>query len=146
MKKENDLLMEIDALVDELAREEKDIEMLTQQRDSLDVNLNRVQQETMNLPHTIKIITRDKAEMEEAKMEVENGVVDLRRELNKLKEAMTSESSVAENGRNEKLVSQMGCSREAPNEVSSEKDKLSLPLEDKERKLKKPRLSSRKRK
>ena len=42
MKKENDLLMEIDALVDELASEEKDIEMLTQQRDSLDVNLNQV--------------------------------------------------------------------------------------------------------
>ena len=51
---------------------------------------------------------------------------------------MTSESSVAENGRNEELVSQMGCSREAPNEVSSEKNKLSLLLEDKERKLKKP--------
>ena len=54
-----------------------------------------------------------------------------------MNEAMTSESIVAENGRNEKLVSQMGCSREAPNEVSSKKDKLSLPLEDKERKLKK---------
>ena len=57
---------------------------------------------------------------------------------------MTSESSVAENRRNEELVSQMGCSREAPNEVSSENDKLSLPLEDKERNLKKPRLGSRK--
>ena len=57
---------------------------------------------------------------------------------------MTCESSVAENGRNEEFVSQMGCSREAPNEVSSEKDKLSLPLKDKERKLKKPRLSSKK--
>ena len=32
-------------------------------------------------------------------MEVENVVVDLRRALSKLKEAMTSESSVAENGR-----------------------------------------------
>ena len=41
MEKENGLLMEIDALVDELVREEKEIEMLTQQRDSLDVNLNR---------------------------------------------------------------------------------------------------------
>ena len=100
----------------------------------------------MNLRHTIEILTRDKAEMEEAKMEVENVVVDLRRELSKLNETMTLESSVAENGRNEELMSQMGCSREAPNEVSSEKDKLSLPLEDKERKLKKPRLSSRKQK
>ena len=54
---------------------------------------------------------------------------------------MTSESSVAENGRNEKLVSQMGCSRKTPNEESLEKDKLSLLLEDKERKLKKLRLS-----
>ena len=44
VEKENDLLMEIDALVDELVREEKDIEMLTQQRDSLDVNLNQIQQ------------------------------------------------------------------------------------------------------
>ena len=77
---------------------------------------------------------------------MKNVVVDLRRELSKLKEAMTSESSMAENGRNEELVSQMGCSQEAPNEVSLEKDKLSLLLEDKERKLKKPRLSSRKRK
>ena len=72
--------MEIDALVDELVREEKDIQMLTQQRDSLDVNLNRVQQEAVNLRHTIEILTRDKAEMEEAKMEVENVVVDLRRD------------------------------------------------------------------
>ena len=40
----------------------------------------------------------------------------------------------------------MGCSREATNEVSLEKDKLSLLLEDKERKLKKPRLSTRKQK
>ena len=77
-------------------------------------------------------------------MEVENVVMDLRRELSKLNEAMTSESSMAENERNEELMSQMGCSREAPNEVSLEKDKLSLSLEDKERKLKKPRLSSRK--
>ena len=144
VEKENGLLMEINALVDKLVREEKDIEMLTQQRGSLDGNLNRVQQEAVNLRYTIEILTRDKAEMEEAKMEVENVVVDLRRELSKLNKAMTSESSVAENGRNEELMSQMGCSREAPNEVSSEKDKLSLPLEDMERKLKKPRLSSRK--
>ena len=132
--------------MDVLVRDEKDIEMLTQQRDSLDVNLNQVQQEAVNLRHTIETLTPDKAEMEEAKMEDENVVVDLRRKLSKLNGAMTSELSVAENGRNEELVSQMGCSREAPNEVSSEKDKLSLPLEDKERKLKKPRLSSRKRK
>ena len=68
-------------------------------------------------------------------MEVKNVVVHLRRELSKLKEAMTSliESSMAENGRNEKLC-QMGCFREAPNGVSSENDKLSLLLEDKERK------------
>ena len=43
VEKENDLLMEIDGLVEELVREEKNVEMLTQQRDSLDVNLNRVQ-------------------------------------------------------------------------------------------------------
>ena len=48
---------------------------------------------------------------------------------------MTFESSVVENRRNEELVSQMGCSREAPNEVSSEKDELNLLLEDKEKKL-----------
>ena len=77
-------------------------------------------------------------------MEVENVIDDLRRELSKLNEGMTSESSVVENGRNEELMSQMGSSQEAPNEVLSEKDKLSLPLEDKERKLKKPRLSLRK--
>ena len=75
-----------------------------------------------------------------------NVVVDLRRELSKLNEAMMSKSSMAENEKNEELVSHMGCSREDLNEVSLEKDKLSLPLEDKKRKLKKPRLSSRKRK
>ena len=69
--------MEIGALVDELVREEKDIEMLTQQRDSLDVNLNQIQQEAMNLRHTIETLTRDKAEMEEAKMLAVNVVVDL---------------------------------------------------------------------
>ena len=108
--------------MDVLVRDEKDIEMLTQQRDSLDVNLNQVQQEAVNLRHTIETLTPDKAEMEEAKMEDENVVVDLRRKLSKLNGAMTSELSVAENGRNEELVSQMGCSREASNEVSSEKD------------------------
>ena len=41
--------MEIDALVDELVKGEKDIEMLTQRRDSLDVKLNSVQQEAVNL-------------------------------------------------------------------------------------------------
>ena len=41
------------------------------------MNLKRVQQEVVNLRHTIEIITREKAEMEEAKMEVENVVVDL---------------------------------------------------------------------
>ena len=65
------------------------------------MNLKRVQQEVVNLRHTIEIITREKAEMEEAKMEVENVVVDLWRKLSKLKEAMTSESSMAENERNE---------------------------------------------
>ena len=140
------LFMEIEALVDDLVREEKNIEMLTQQRVSLDVNLNQIQQEAVNLRYTIETLTRDKAELEEAKMLAINVTVDLRRELSKLNEAMMSESSVAKNGRNEESVSQMGCSREAPNEVSSEKDKLSLPLEGKEWKLKKPRLKSRKRK
>ncbi|XP_023524531.1 uncharacterized protein LOC111788427 [Cucurbita pepo subsp. pepo] len=125
---------------------EKDVEMLTQQRDLVDVNLNRVQQEAVSLRRTIEIITCDKAEMEEAKMKVENVVVDLRRELSKVNEAMTSESSVAENGRNKESVPQMGCSRENSNEVSPEKDNLSLPIENKKRKLKRPRLSSRKRK
>ena len=149
VKKENDLLMEVDGLVEELVREEKDVEKkLTQQRESLDVNLNRVQQVAVSLRRTIEIITRDKAKMEEAKVEVKNVVVDLRRELSKLKEGMKSltESSEVENGRNEELLLQMGCLQEAPNGVSSEKDKLSLLLEDKDRKLKKPRLSSRKRK
>ncbi|XP_023521026.1 putative WEB family protein At1g65010, chloroplastic [Cucurbita pepo subsp. pepo] len=49
VEKENGLLMEIDALVDELVKGEKDIEMLTQRRDSLDVKLNSVQQEAVNL-------------------------------------------------------------------------------------------------
>ncbi|XP_022998981.1 uncharacterized protein LOC111493510 [Cucurbita maxima] len=148
VEKQNDLLMEVDGLVEELVREEKDVEMLTQQRDSLDVNLNRVQQEVVSLRRTIEIITHDKAEMEEAKVEVENVIVDLRRELSKLKEAITSltESSEVEKGRNEELLSQMGYLREALNGVSLEKDKLSLLLEDKERKLKKSWLSSRKQK
>ena len=133
VEKEKDMFMKIEGLVDELVREEKDIEMLTQQRNSLDVNLNQAQQEVVNLRHTIETLTRDKAELEEAKMLA-------------LNEAMMSESSVAESGRNEELVSQMGCSREDPNEVSSEKNNLSLSFEDKKRKLKKPRLSSRKRK
>ena len=139
VEKENDLLMEIEALVDELVREEKDIETLTQQRDSLDMNLNQIQHEAVNLRHTIEILTHDKTELEEAKMLAVNVVVDLPREL-------MSESSMAENGKNEELVSQMGRSREDPNEVSSKKNNLSLPLEDKEKKLKKPRLSLRKRK
>ena len=129
VEKENGLFMEIEALVGELVREEKDIEMLTQQRDSLDVNMNQIQEETVR--HTIETLTRDKDELEEAKMLAVNVVVDLQRELSKLNETMMFESSMAENGRNEDMVSQMGCSREDPNEVSSEKDNLSLPLEDK---------------
>ena len=58
VEKDNDLLMEIDGSMEELVKEEKDIEMLTQHRDSLDVNLNWVQQEAVNLRHTIEIITR----------------------------------------------------------------------------------------
>ena len=77
MEKEKGLFMEMKDLVDKLVREEKDIEMLTQQRDSLDVNLNQIQQEAMNLRHTIETLTRDKAEMEEAKMLAVNVVVDL---------------------------------------------------------------------
>ena len=72
--------------------------------------------------------------------------MDLRRELSKLKEAITSltESNEVKNGRNEKLLSQIGCLREAVNGASLERDKLSLLLENKERKLKKSRLSSKK--
>ena len=73
-----------------------------------------------------------------------NVAVDLRRELNKLNKAMKFESSVAENWKNEEVVSQMGCSREDPNEVSSEKDNPIFSLEEKKRKLKKPRLRSKK--
>ena len=68
VKKENDLLMEIESLVDELVKDKKDIEILTQQRNSLDVNLNQVQQEAVNLRHTIEILTRDKTKMEETRM------------------------------------------------------------------------------
>ena len=55
-EKEKGLLMEIEGLVDELVREKKDIEILTQQRNLLDVNLNQVQQEAVNLQHTIETL------------------------------------------------------------------------------------------
>ena len=138
--------MEIEGLVDELVREKKDIEILTQQRNSLDVHLNQVQRETVNLRHTIETFTHDKTKLEETRMLAVKVAMDLRRELSKLNEAMMSESSVAENWRNEELKFQMGCSWEDPNEVSSDKDNPILPLEEKKRKLKKPRLRSRKRK
>ena len=73
--KEKGMFMEIEGLVDELVRGEKDIKILTQQRDSLDVNLNQVQQEVVNLRHTIETLTRDKAELEDAKMLAVNVVV-----------------------------------------------------------------------
>ena len=101
VEKEKGMFMEIEGLVDELVREEKDIEMLTQQRDSLNINLNQVQQEVVNLQHTIETLTHDKAELKDAKMLAVNVTVDLRRGLSKLNEGMMSESSVAENGRNE---------------------------------------------
>ena len=103
--------MEIEGLVDQLVREKKDIEILTQQRNSLDVNLNQIQQEAVNLRRTIKTLTRDKTKLEETRMLVVKVVVDLRRELSKLNEAMMSKSSVVENWRNEELESQRLFSR-----------------------------------
>ena len=97
--------MEIEGLVDKLVREKKEIETLTQQRNSLDVNLNQVQQEAVNLRHTIETLTRDKTKMEETRMLAVKVAVDLRRELSKRNEAMMSESSVAENWKNEQEVS-----------------------------------------
>ncbi|XP_022974002.1 uncharacterized protein LOC111472622 [Cucurbita maxima] len=82
--KEKGLLMEIEGLVDELVREKKDIEIVTQQRNSLDMNLNQVQQEAVNLRHTIETLTHDKTKLEETRMLAVNVTVDLRRELNKL--------------------------------------------------------------
>ena len=76
-EKEKGLFMEIEGLVNELVREKKDIEILTQQRNSLDVNLNQVQQETVNLRHTIETLTRDKTKMEETRMLAIKVVVDL---------------------------------------------------------------------
>ena len=55
-EKEKSLFMEIEGLVNELIREKKDIEILTQQRSSLDVNLNQVQQEAVNIRHTIETL------------------------------------------------------------------------------------------
>ncbi|XP_023537259.1 myosin-7B-like [Cucurbita pepo subsp. pepo] len=137
VEKENGLLLEVEGFVKELQKKEKDVEMLSQQRDSVNVNLNRVEQEALSLRRTIEIITREKAEMEEAKVEVENVVVDLQRESSKLKEAVTSltESRSVEKARNEELLSEMGCLRKALNGVSLERDKLGLLLEDKERRI-----------
>ena len=101
-EKEKDLFREIEGLVDELVKEKKDTEILTQQRNSLDVNLNQVQQEAVNLRHTIETLSRDKTKMEKTRMLAVKVVVDLRRELNKLNEAMKSESSIAENWKNER--------------------------------------------
>ena len=72
--------------------------------------------------------------------------VDLRRELSKRNEAVMSESSITEKWKNEEEVSQMGCSREDPNEVSPVENNPILLLEEKKRKLKRPRLSSKKQK
>ena len=63
--------MEFDVLVKELQKKEKAMQMLTEQRDSLDVNLNLIQEEAKSLQRTIEILTRDKAEMEEVKTEAE---------------------------------------------------------------------------
>ena len=71
-------------------------DLMTQQRNSLDVNMNQVQQEAVNLQHTIEKLTHDKTKLEETRMLAVNVAVDLRRKLNKLNEAMKSESSVAE--------------------------------------------------
>ena len=92
VEKEKGLFMEIEGLVNKLVRE-KDIEILTQQRNPLDVNLNQVQQEAVNLRHTIETLTCDKAKLEETRMVAVNVAVDLRRELSKLNEVIKSESN-----------------------------------------------------
>ncbi|XP_022932913.1 uncharacterized protein LOC111439471 [Cucurbita moschata] len=103
VKKEKDLFMKIEGLVDELVREKKDIEMLTQQRDLVEVNLDQVQQKVVNLRHTIETLNHDKTKLEETRMLAVKVTVDLQRELSKLNEAVMFESSVAENWRNEEL-------------------------------------------
>ncbi|XP_022936197.1 myosin heavy chain, muscle-like [Cucurbita moschata] len=107
-----------------LLKEKKFVKRLLYESGRVNEDLDskmKEEDEAVSLRRTIEIITRDKAEMEEAKIEVENIVVNLQRELSKVNKAMTSESSVAENGRKEESVPQMGSSREDPDEVSSRK-------------------------
>ncbi|XP_008455286.2 uncharacterized protein LOC103495485 [Cucumis melo] len=149
--KESGMLMEFDVLVKELQKKENAMEMLTQQRDSLDVNLNLIQEEAKSLQRTLEILTHDKAEMEEAKTEAQNIIGDLQKESSKLKEAIASLTKMSDVGkaRNEELIIQIGRLRDALDEVSFERDdarkrfgdekenadKLRLSLKDKERRI-----------
>uniref|UniRef100_A0A9I9CIX9 Uncharacterized protein n=1 Tax=Cucumis melo TaxID=3656 RepID=A0A9I9CIX9_CUCME len=149
--KESGMLMEFDVLVKELQKKENAMEMLTQQRDSLDVNLNLIQEEAKSLQRTLEILTHDKAEMEEAKTEAQNIIGDLQKESSKLKEAIASLTKMSDVGkaRNEELIIQIGRLRDALDEVSFERDdarkrfgdekenaeKLRLLLKDKERRI-----------
>lgn len=149
--KESGMLMEFDVLVKELQKKENAMEMLTQQRDSLDVNLNLIQEEAKSLQRTLEILTHDKAEMEEAKTEAQNIIGDLQKESSKLKEAIASLTKMSDvrKARNEELIIQIGRLRDALDEVSFERDdarkrfgdekenadKLRLLLKDKERRI-----------
>lgn len=152
VEKGSGMLLEVDVLVKKLQKKEKDMETLTQERDSLHVNLNLVQEEVKSLRQTIEILNRDKVEMEEAKTEAENIIGDLQKDSSKLKEAIASltKMSDVEKARNEELLTEIGRVRDALDEVSLERDdarksfgdekekveKLSLLLKDNERRLK----------
>ncbi|KAK7344213.1 hypothetical protein VNO77_13568 [Canavalia gladiata] len=136
LQKEEEMAMEISALLREKKEMEKSVEVLTEKKDSVNKVLDMVQKELEDKLHELDEAIRVRGEFEQVKVCRENEIVELQGEVDRLKGVVDElKGSCKESEEeNKQLLSQVNHYRNAFDEVVLEKDNIRKGFDEERKK------------
>ncbi|KAH1192089.1 hypothetical protein AAZX31_20G216800 [Glycine max] len=130
MQKEEEMKMEISALLKEKKEVEMNVEMLTEEKDGVREALSVVQKELEDKQRELDEAVKGRNEIEEVKVNLENKIVELRGKVNELKE-----SGKKFEEENKQSLSQVKRYENAVDEAVLEKDSIKKAFDEEKKKV-----------
>ncbi|XP_061349432.1 uncharacterized protein LOC133294704 [Gastrolobium bilobum] len=139
VEKEQEMAMEIRALMKDKKEMEKSIQMLTERSDGVSKVLDMVQKELENKQHEIDETIRVRDEIEQVKVIRENEIVELQGEVYRLKDVVDKlkESCREFEEKNKQLLSQVEHYKDSVDQVMLEKDSIRKGFDEEKNKVEK---------
>ncbi|TKY62819.1 Laminin subunit alpha-2 [Spatholobus suberectus] len=130
MQKEEEMVKEISALQREKKEMEKSVDILTKQKDSVNKVIDAVQRELRDKQYELDEAVRVSDEIEQVKVNYENEIVELRGEIDRLKESCKEFEE-----ENKQLLLQLQHYRNYVDEVVLEKESIKKVFDEEKKKV-----------